>query len=372
MAVSRIGAAGIPLNNNALIPPSNYFPSAQVFAQFAGNNEMTMPAGAVSILPAGQYQVTPGLYTFIQTKDPVTNLWRQIQSMPNGSVRVYSDGGNFRLANLTGCALGAVVTTAGTAYTSAPTVTASAGASTWTAIVGGAISATVGAGALAGTGYIYPPILQVSAPPLGGVPATLTCAISAGAISAVTVVNQGAGYNVAPTVSVVNDPRDTVGSGGTIVAALAGSGTITAVVCTNHGTPVTAVPTLTFSGGGGSSGAATAVMCFSITGVGSVTGGAGYGNALAFGVITTGGQAPAGTGTNPANAANLLIPRQASGAGVSTSGGALTATGFAFTDTGLFSAVPSTLVIGSAIATGQGAVPVTVGGVTDSVFIQPV
>ena len=56
---------------------------------------------------------------------------------------VDSDGQNYRLANLTGCPVGALMTNVGSGYTSAPTVAASAGSSAWTAVVGGAINSTV-------------------------------------------------------------------------------------------------------------------------------------------------------------------------------------------------------------------------------------
>jgi hypothetical protein len=325
--------------------------------------------------------ITPGQYTFIQTLDPLTGIWRNLAT-GSSTKYIFSDGNNMRLANLTGFALGAVMTNCGTGYTSAPTVTASTGGSTWKAIVGGAVSTTVTIGT-AGSGYNYPPIINFTAPPAGGVQATGYATITAGAVTAVTMVNQGAGYAVAPSVIITPDPRDAAASTpGPIVAAaattaLTGAGLVTAILCTNHGTTaVTALPTLSITGGGGSAAAATVVMCWTLTGLGTVTGGAGFGTSLPFAIITAGGQtsnATLGAVVNPAISTNLLFPREASGSGVSTAGGAITATGFAFTDTGLFSAVPSGFVLaGAAIPTTAGAVTLAVGGTQDLTLIQPI
>ena len=76
--------------------------------------------------------------------------------------------------------------------------------------------------------------------------------MTSGAISSVTVTNQGAGYLAAPIITIINDPRDLTGSGAALSTALTGAGTITGLLCLNHGTALTAVPTLTFTGGGGS------------------------------------------------------------------------------------------------------------------------
>lgn len=361
MASTRQGGIGIPLNNTPL-------------AGF--NNLIALPAGAIQILPAGQFYVTPGPYTSVQTKDPVTGLWRTPQTGLDVGGFISCDGGNVRLANLAGCAVGATITNVGSGYTSAPAVTSSAGGSTWAAVIGGAINSTVAITA-GGTGYLYPPILQVSAAPAGGVSATATCTISGGIINAVTVVNQGAGYTGVPTITVTNDPRDTAGSGGvlTVNATLAGAGTITAIYPTNHGTPVTAVPTLTISGGSGSSGAATAVMAFAATGFTVSNGGAVYGNAQPFLVIAAGGvPATSSTVVNPQLNNTILTPRAAYITGTSTAGGAVTATGLVIQDPGLFGAVPT----GFVIAAGTGALPtttaivtITVGGATDTSLLQP-
>lgn len=347
------------------------------------NNVRSLPAATFHIIPAGQYLFQPGPYTFLEFLDPITQVWRQASPLCMQPAIIAVDGVNFRIANRSGCPVGAFITNVGSAYTSAPVVTASAGASTWRAVVGGAINSTVTI-TTAGAGYNYAPQLIISAPPSGGVQASATCTISAGAVNAVTVVNQGAGYTIAPTITVVPDPREatattpgpTTASVLTVNATLTGSGTITALLCTDPGTAVTAVPTLTFTGGGGSSAAATTVMAFAATGFTVGTAGAGYGNAQPFAVITTGGivSGSAGAVVNPFIGNGFFTPRQANISGTSTSGGAITATGLVINDPGLFQAVPSGIVLagGSGLATGQGVVTITVGGASDTYLLQPI
>jgi len=374
VAFPRIGGPNVGLDNSPLAQPLFGYLYAG-----GGINEVALAAGEYLYIPSGTFQVTPGPYTWLQFRDPITGLWRSATTFPNATSVVGSDGYNWRLINLTGCAAGAQVTNVGSGYTSAPVVTASAGGSTWTAIVGGAINSTVTITA-GGAGYNYPPILFISPPPAGGLQATAHCTISAGAVNAVTVDNQGAGYLVAPTILVLPDPRD-VASGAitttavlTVNATLAGAQTITGVVANNHGTPLTAVPTLTFTGGGGSSAAATVAMCFTATGFTVGTATTSYGNAQPFAVLTAGGalaSANNGAVINPQLSSSLFVPRQANISGVSTSGGALTATGLVVNDGGLFQAVPAGLPLGQGSA---GIVTVTVGGTAlpDISLLQPI
>lgn len=342
-----------------------------------GAGPVSLPAGAVELIPAGQWHVLPGPYSFAQVKDPVSGLWRTLGTRQEGLKAILSDGVNFRIANLSGCAVGAFITNVGSAYTSAPTVTASAGSSTWRAIVGGAINSTV-AITTAGSGYTYPPILLIDPPPAGGVQATAICTLSAGVINAVTVINQGAGYTTAPSITVLPDPRDTgaiVTGVLTVNATLAGSGTVTAIVCTDHGTPLTSVPTLTISGGGGSSAAATVVMCFTVTAFTVAVNGAGYGNAQPMLVLSGGGivAGTAGAVVNPSIGPGMFTPRQASISATSTAGGIIQTTGAVVNDGGLFQAVPTLFVLagGTGLATTTAGATATVGGVTDTSQIYP-
>src|ERR1700691_500578 len=235
---------------------------------------LTASSNSQSQLPStGAFSVKPGRYTALQTFDPILQAWRNIGGGPTDATQAFlvQDGVNWRLAHQTGCAVGALITNAGSGYTSAPVVAASAGSSIWRAIVGGAVSTTVTV-SNGGTAYTYPPAVVFSAPPQGGIQATGICTLSGGAVSTVTIIDQGAGYTTAPTITFVNDYREllalgsiTSGYDAAAVATLTGSGTITGLICIDHGTPLTAVPTLSFTGGGGSSAAATAIMCWTIT-----------------------------------------------------------------------------------------------------------
>ncbi len=329
----------------------------------------TLKPSEVRLIPAGAWNIGVDRYSAIQEYDPVTTIWRNIGNDNFAQRFVQSDGVNFRIANQTGCCVGAMVTTAGSGYTSAPTVTANGtGAPVFQAIVGGAIntSVTVTNG---GTNYTYPPLVLFDAPPSPGVQATGYATISGGAVTSVTITDQGAGYTNIPNISLVNDPRDTTGDNAAAVCVLTGSGTITAIVVTDHGNAVTSVPTLTISGGGGSSGAATAIMCFTATAYTVTSAGSGYvGNVLVTG-LGGGPVAASASYTNPAIQSNLVRQRPAFIAGV-LSATALSATGQTVYDGGIFPGVPDGYVAG--FATGSAALAsFAVGGANSTVVMLP-
>ena len=338
---------------------------------------LTLAAGQTQVIPAGQFMIQPGSYTFLQAKDPITGLWRMASANPGVARFVDSDGQNYRLANLTGCPVGALMTNVGSGYTSAPTVAASAGSSAWTAVVGGAINSTVTV-TTAGAGYVHPPTLVFSAPPAGGIQASGIAVVSGGAISSVTVTNQGGGYTVAPTITVVPSPLDTITTTAvlTVNATLAGSGTVVGVLCTDPGVPQTSVVTLSFTGGGGASAAATVVGCYACTGFTKAVDGAGYGNAQPM-LLVTGGGVTAGTPgsvVNPQLGAGIFQPRQANISLTSTAGGIIQTSGAVINDAGLFQAVPLGFVIagGTGLATTTAGATMTIGGITDTSLIFPV
>ena len=243
-------------------------------------NRIALKAGAVWTIPSGWFMIRTGAYTTIQQYDAILGIWFSIGGGGfGGSVEyVHSDGQNYRLANQNGCVVGAVITNVGSGYTTAPTIAAGSGGAIFKTIIGGAVNQTVTV-SNGGTNYAYPPTVQIAAPPPGGVQATAYCTLTSGVVTSVTMVDQGAGYASAPTMVFQNDPREglngtTVGSGATAVTSLTGSGTITAAFCVDHGTPIaftagsaTSIPTITISGGGGSSGAATALMNWSVVGL---------------------------------------------------------------------------------------------------------
>ena len=349
-----------------------------------GTNAISLQAGEVFYVPPGYYNLYHGPYSTIQTFDAIMDVWKPIggEANPGSWIQLDSDGNNYRVANQTGCPVAAVLSAAGSGYTSAPTVTAAAGSSTWVAIIGGAISTTVTV-VTGGTNYVYPPAVLVQAPNAGpgpsGIPATATSVISGGAVTSVTVLNQGAGYTTAPFISFVNDPRDTTGSGASAYATLTGSQTVTGVVCTNHGLPITSgtVPALTFTGGGGSSAAATIIMDWTATSYAVTGAGAGYVAGVEVTTIGTGVPTIAPAYTNPNSQASFFRGRPAVIGAPVTSGG-VTVTGQYVIDGGHFASSASgtnnfyitTAGGGPAGTSTVATLTLGVGGVTDFLWIQ--
>ena len=349
---------------------------------------ISLNSGQVYTVPSGQYEVLVGPYTCIQWFDPASQIWRNIETTAQSvTTLLSSDGSNFRLINITGTAVGAVITNAGTGYTNgiyapgqqlgtaaAPTVTFAAGGGTVLAqgniIVGGAINTTVVVTA-GGSGYTRAPILIVSPPPAGGVPATAYAVLTAGAISSVVVANQGAGYLFAPTITVVNGTGDITGTGGvlTVNATLVGSGTVTAITMSNNGGGMTSVPAITFSPA--SSTAATAVMCFTAL---TLTGASGTGNTVGTFPLIAQSTVTAGSATltNPEITTGVFVPRPATG--IATTAATTYATAIA--DGGLHQTATLAQGIvtlgGAAFGTAAYTAASTVGGTVDLVYLQPV
>ncbi len=349
-------------------------------------NVVALAPGQVQLItPAGWYAVQAGLYTAVQQYDPITTTWRTVGGGLSGTGGVeyfYSDGVNYRLANLTGCAVGAVITNVGSGYTSAPTVVATSGNSVWKAILGGAISQTVTV-TNGGTGYTYPPIVQIAAPPAGGIQATAYATISAGVVTAVTVVDQGAGYASAPVITFVNDPREglngtSVGYNAAAITTLLATGTITGLLCLDHGVPTaaTTIPTFTISGGGGGSAfAATAVMCWTVTSLG--TGNVGAGITAPVAQILAEDQLTATPSTavkNPTTHKQLLKGRPAN-IWVGTTGSAINAYSTAsILDGGIYAGIPLAVVAVSPSTTVTTAATTTcvMGGVPDVSYLTQI
>ena len=375
MSIIGIGGAGIPLP----YPSNNYG-----YAPFGGTNNVTLPAGGTYLIPAGTWWVVPGNYTFVQNLDPITGVWQVIDVNTNsGPMQLNSDGANWRIANLTGTVVGAVMTNNGTGYTTTnvPTVTVSAGGSKWTAVVGGAVSGTtVGT---AGANYSLIPNVFFSAPPAGGVQATGYAVMSSGALSSITMVNPGAGYTSAPTITILpnsQEPNNVTTAVAT--AAISGSaGTVTALLCTNVGAVVSALPTLTISAPtSGTTATAVVIGCFTATSVAlSGTAGAGYGASLPYQVDIIGGKnasTPA-TYNNPSVSTSIFNTRKGN-AGIVTSaaGGGIANATLVITDGGLFQtfAGPVPIIYGSAATaapTTAVAFTTAFGGVTDTSYITP-
>lgn len=357
------------------------------------NNELTLPPGGVLPLPRGPWIVTLDGVGLVQFLDPIMGIWRGFESARNQMQRVESDGYNVRLANMTGCAIAALVQNGGTLYKQATaTVTASAGNSVWQPIVGGQLSViSVGS---AGSGYGKAPLLLLPAPPaatspnapainlataplggIGGVQATGYCTISAGTVSGVTLTNVGAGYPSIPTnAAIVPDPSDpnlgvSAIVNATVVLGLAGAGQITACLCVNPGTSVSAAPTLTPAGTTGTAATIAAVFMQTVTGGSVSTGGFGFASSTEMSTL---GGVPSQTAVNinPAIELNTYRPRKAS-VGLTVTAGSITAIGTVY-DGGLFTGTPTPLIMTNGTPTSTApSVFLTLGATLATLTIQP-
>lgn len=390
MANPRIGGPNLGLNLNGAFASQLPLPGG-VFTAGAiqASNAITLPAGNVQILPSGTFYVMPGPVTSLQFLDPITQIWRTVNSTPQaGGFAVDSDGGNYRLANLTGCPIGAIITNVGSGYTNGIgtaatglTITPSTGGSVWVPVVGGVNNSTVTITS-GGSSYSFAPTLVCSPPPAGGIPMTATCTVSAGAINAVTVTNQGAGYTAAATITVINDYRDTTGSGAVLTAgALVGSGTLAAMYPSGaqnasfvagtggNGTALTAAPTFTFAPA--STTAATAVMNMVATGTINITAG---GTGVTAGAVAWTGNgsllpAAAANTAGPISGVGLVTPRLGIIA-LSVSGGVVQNSNNVIQDPG-FGLQTGTNNLLFAMASTLPAGTVAVGGISDTSFVQP-
>lgn len=332
-------------------------------------NVYSLQAGQVGLIPAGSWFLECGPYCAYQEYDIITGIWRSIGNDTRSCRAITSDGNNFRVANQSGCVIGALLTNGGTGFTGVPTVTDATTGATYLAVVGGAIS-TVVTVTNGGTNYTYPPQVNFSAPPPGGVQATGYCTLTSGVVTSVTVVDQGAGYNSPPTVTFENDPREgqnnvSIGYNAAAICTLTGAGTVTSVLVLDHGKPVTSIPTISFSGGGGASAAATAIMCWTITAYTVSASGTGYTGTVE---VTGLGGFPATSPayTNPTTQSSLLRGRRASIlAALATTFANITATGQTVYDGGLYPGVPTALIVGGPVTTNA-TLGFSVGGANDT------
>lgn len=351
---------GTPTNEFTLAPGATYYPGS--------NQNPSVPGQGAG--QAGWFYWGGGRYTALQHKDPISGIWRDSGDDTVCERYFYADGVNVRLANQSGCAVSAVVTNAGSGYVTAPTVVASAGGSVWQAILGPLVSTTVTI-TYGGSNYLYPPNVVIQSPPPagGGVQATGYASITNGVVTSITITNQGAGYNGGvPLIYLVNDPRDTTGSGAQAVATLTGAGTVAAVVSLDHGNPVSSVPTLTFGSG---SAAATALMYWSINAYAVTTAGAGYTSAASTILASAVGPAAVSGAvyTNPSIQQGLIAVRQASLWVPTNSSGALL-TGGQIIDGGVYLGTPAPIYMSAQPATTNGVLTYTMGGNYDTWQLQ--
>ncbi len=239
----------------------------------------------------------------------------------------------------------------------------------------------------AGGLYNYTPTLLFSEPlgnPNGtpGIRASGYCVMSGGAISSVTVVNAGAGYTSAPTITIVPDPRETATQGGvlTVNATLANAGVVTAIVCTDPGaSALTTAPTLTVAtnANSGTQASATALMNWVVTGY-SVTG-AGSSLGTSANVIITTMQNPSAASASgvvdPQLGSAIAFSREARLLGYTNSTGGIIASNTSLTtiDAGWgFQTTPSLLVQTPfyTLGTNSPTLTATVGAIVDTSQLQ--
>lgn len=371
----RIGAPGIYLPL-----PTNLYPS------YLTNAPIDLPCNAVTLQPgqnlplaAGDWEVYPGNYSFIQVLDPVTQTWRIIEAARDKLHRVKSDGFNIRVANLLGCPVGAIVTDGGDGdlVQADLTITPSVGNSTWQGIVGGMCS--VVSVHTAGRNYSIPPLVLIGAPPAPGVQATGFAVLTGTSVSSVVLTNVGAGYTSIPPISVQPNPTDPNLANGNITQAVvslalvggtAAAGSLAAVLCTNPGVSVASVPTLTVGGTGTGSPAATAVRLSALTAATIQSAGAGYTDGAIL-MALLGRPSATPLYTNPATDFSAFVPRPAI-ADLAVTGGSLISVATVY-DGGIFAGTPAAVVLpkgGAEPGTGS-SVTLTTGTYNDTVLIQP-
>lgn len=382
-----------------------------------GNGQIALTPGGVFYPPVGNYMASLGSVTGLQMWDGVGQQWRGVGQPDEQLIAFDTDGYNWRLINLSGCITGTSITNAGSAGTNGigaaatgVTVTFAAPASpgiiaTAYPIVGGAVAAP--SVAQAGSGFLYPPLVVIDAPPVGGIQATAICTLTgvppAGILS-ITMTNAGAGYLQAPNFYLIPQPGSYQGgptAGGAVAAGainnpsqgpglimpantiptvapiwttsaagallnaatLTGSGTLTGLVMMNYGTNYsgTTIPAITITGCGAA--AATALGSFVLLTVTLGSGGTGYGSGVAPNFITSMGVVAA---TDKANVFSSRIGR-----GVTTLGGGAVAT-FVVEDQGFgLQKVPIVSVLNtSAVASTQATGTAVVGGVNDISYLQ--
>lgn len=372
---NRVIGPGVTLPPAQTLYPANLWPYGVPYTP--GANEMALAPGDSIQLPAGDFFIDLGKYSILEYMDPTQNTstptniasaWRPLRTQ-RGTYQVRSDGNNYRISNLLGCPVGAIITVGGAAYVQASTtVTPSAGNSTWIPIVGGALDG-ISLTAL-GAGYGVAPLVMIPAPPSPGIAATAVATISGGALTGITITTQGAGYTSTPPVTILTNPYDPNFASITAATAAAhlsfgtaATGSLTGLICTNPGVPLTTSLTLTI-GGVGHSATATPSVLFTLSGL-SFT-------ALGSGTITGAALTTAGgvnSATDQYTNASGFIPRQAQVALALTGSVVTTPT---IIDGGMFigTFTPIFQTYGGVVTT-TATVALTAGTANDVVVIQP-
>jgi hypothetical protein len=351
----------------------------------------------------GQYLVNLGPYCSLQMYDSAQQYWRNVPAANGVPIVISSDGTNYRIANTTGCPVGAIVTTGLGALTNGfntVTVTPTTGSSTWNTIVGGSCPSALVSVTTTGSNYALPPQLIYTPVNQGSTPyimPTAVAVLTGKSISSVTVLSVGAGMLNPPSITVIPAPGDTLGAGAVLTPPQSlTSGSLAHMWPVTYGTAVTVAPTFTFTPA--SSIAATAIMNFTVSGtsltaISVVTAGASLGASTAFVASTMGGYSPQGPETKAAIVSNAyydllcIFPRPALVAGTTGTTGAISqaivlggSLGLVIKDAGFgiqgtsLGFVPMYLqmsAIGGATTT-TAFVAAPVGGTNDQCVIQPI
>ena len=360
--------------------PGNLYP------QYLTNTPYDAPTNYLSLAPgdcayitaeSNDYLVQVGGYSLLQFLDPVTGVWRSVDAQRGQPFHIPSNGNlNWRVANLTGCPVGAIVAGGGSGFVqSTATITANVGGSTWQAIVGGSLSvSTISA---VGANYTLPPLVMIPAPPNPGIQATAHTTIASGTVVSVVLDNFGAGYTTAPTAVILPSPFDPATSvtQATVVFSVVNSGKITGALCTYNGASLATLTalTLTAAGGAGTGATITPQVLQAVSAVSIVAGGGGWGNAAEPPKITSaggGGNTSVSAIVNPNIEYTNFRPRDANISTTANSGGTITAA--TILDAGLFlSAATAVIVPGGALPSTLASIAFTMGGVNDVVLLQP-
>jgi hypothetical protein len=147
-----------------------------------------------------------------------------------------------------------------------------------------------------GSGYATVPTVTIEAPLAPGIKATAAASILSNKLVSISVINPGSGYTNTPNVTLSGGGG---GSGGA-ATAIVDKGSVNAIFLTNAGSGYTSPPTITFSGGGGTNANAICELITFKQGTMAVqvtNGGSGYTNAANVTVSISGGGGVNAAGT---------------------------------------------------------------------------
>ena len=219
----------------------------------------TSPVVFANVAPATNFAGTAGANTALAKNTTARYITNKLSTL------IVNDGINDFVTTAGGAVTTVTVGTAGSGYTSVPTVAFAAAPSggvtaTGTAVLsGGAVTAV--AVTTAGLGVATSgATISFSAPQVvGGTTATGTVTVDGtGAITAIVITSGGTGYTTAPTATLANLGTPTTAP--VLGAVTIAGSTVTGITINNAGSGYTVAPAITITGGGGTGAAATATF----------------------------------------------------------------------------------------------------------------